>query len=96
MFDIGQDVSSFEPTLEMAVINAVRQAIPRGLVLASYPSEDMHNPLDRQLQIYTYVDLASIDGDLEGTAKLTILCRLSVTHGTLTIRNIQKNFEVEE
>jgi len=96
LFDTGQDISSFEPTLEGIVINAIRQAIPKGLILASYPSEDLHNPLDRQLQIYTYVDLGSIDQDLVGTAKITVLCRLSVTHGTLTVRNLQRNFDVDE
>lgn len=96
LFTVGQDVSSFAPTLELGVVNAIRQAIPNGLVISSYPSEDLHNPLDRQLQIYIYVNIKQIDDDLEGTAKLMVLCRLSAYQGTLTIRNIQRNFDVEE
>ena len=95
LFDVGQDVSSFEPTLENSIINAIKRAIPRGLVLASYSSDDLHNPQDRQLEIYTYINLSEIDKDLQGIAKLKILCRLSVMNGTLTLRSIQKSFPVE-
>ena len=56
----------------------------------------MHNPSDRQLEIYTYINLKEVDPDLQGIAKIKILCRLSAYNGTLTIRNIQKYFSVEE
>jgi hypothetical protein len=95
LFDVGQDVSSFEPTLESAIVSAIKRAIPKGLVLASYDSDDAHNPQDRQLEIYTYINLPEVDEDLQGVAKLKILCRLSVMGGTLTLRSIQKSFPVE-
>jgi len=96
LFDAGQDISNFEPTLENNIVNAIRNAIPKGLVLSSSLSDDQYNPQDRQLELYTYVRLPEIDGNLEGVAKLKIMCRLSVMSGTLTIRSIQKHFPIEE
>lgn len=75
---------------------AIKQAIPRGLILHNNKSEDTHNPMDRQLEIYTYVDLPTIDPKFRGVAKIKIIARLSLAYGTLTIRTIQKNFSVEQ
>jgi hypothetical protein len=96
LFDTGQDVSSFEPALESNIIAAIKSAIPRGLVLASYPSDDSYNPNDRQLELYTYVRLSDVSPKLEGIAKLKIAARLSIMSGSLTIRSIQKHFPIEE
>jgi hypothetical protein len=94
LYDLGNDVSTADPSLETNIINAIRFSIPRGMVLTSLPSDDMHNPLDRQLEIYTHADLSAIDPSF-GLAKLKVYCRLGVMNKTLSLRTIQRNFEIE-
>lgn len=80
-----------------SIINELKNAIPRGIIISSYKSEDTHNPLDRQLEIYSYINLKNIDPSLTrvSIAKLKIYCRLSVSNGSLTVRTIDKNFNIE-
>lgn len=95
LYDLNVDAGHFNAELENNILREIRNAVPRGIVLYSYPSEDTHNPLDRQLEIYTYVEMHNIDRELEGVAKLKVLCRLSVHNATLTLRSINRDFEVE-
>jgi hypothetical protein len=80
---------------EIKIIDEIRKAISRGIVLYNYASDDLHNPLDRQLEIYTYIKLSDINPALEGIVKLRVLCRLSIYNGILTLRSINRNFEAE-
>jgi hypothetical protein len=93
-YEMGKNVSAFGDALEKNILNAIRIAIPRGMVLTASSAEDMHNPLDRQLEIYTYVDFSSIDSDF-GMAKMKVYCRLSVMTKTLSLRTIQRNFTLD-
>lgn len=95
LYDLGSDVSTADQSLERNILNAIRFAIPRGMVLTSSAAEDLHNPLDKQLEIYTYVDLSPIDPKF-GIAKMKVYCRLSVMNKTLSLRTIQRNFTIEE
>jgi len=89
------DVGALDLSLENNIVNQIRAAVPRGIVLTNVISDDTHNPLDRQLEIYTYVKLSDIDPGLDGIAKLTVGCRLSLSNGTLSLRTISKNFNAE-
>lgn len=95
LYDLGSDVSTSDQSLERNILNAIVFAIPRGMVLTSSAAEDLHNPLDKQLEIYTYVDFSPIDPKF-GTAKIKVYCRLSVMNKTLSVRTIQRNFTIEE
>jgi hypothetical protein len=41
------------------------------------------------------MDLNKIDPQLQGTAKLKVLCRLSLANGSLSLQTIQRNFAVD-
>lgn len=88
-------VQSNQNLIEKNLINELKVAITKGIVLNNYPSEDAHNPNDRQIEIYSYINLKNIDNALNGIIKLRILCRLSLNTKTLSLRTIQKNFLVE-
>lgn len=75
------------------LVVAIRNAIPRGIITYIAPADDINNPLDRQLEVYTYVDLKNIG--MDGIAKINVLCRLSVFNGTLSVRTVQKYFKVD-
>lgn len=81
--------------LENAILNQIRLAIPQGIITTNYQSADQHNPNDRQLEIFIHVPLTQISHKLDGVAKLKVACRLSLAAKTLTMRTIQKNFDVE-
>jgi hypothetical protein len=72
---------------------AIRNAIPKGVITYIEQADDVNNPLDRQLEVYTYVDLKNIN--MDGIAKIKVLCRLSVFNGTLSVRTVQKYFKVD-
>jgi hypothetical protein len=91
-YDIGLDVDKLD---DKKLMNELRNAIVKGYVLYNHQSDDSYNPLDRQLELYSYIDLSKLDLTYKGVAKFKILCRLSLTHGSLSIRTIQKNFPVE-
>jgi hypothetical protein len=95
LFDLNFNVSDFGSHLEQKILTELKLAIVRGIVLTSAKTEDPHNPRDRYLEIYSYVNLPSIDRKLKGIVKMKIWCRLSAFSGTLSIRTIQKNFQVE-
>jgi len=95
MFDESIDVSRLAPGIEARIINELRSAITRGLVLSSVATEDAHNPRDRYLEMYSYVNMGAIDRTLNGTAKLKISCRLSAFAGILSIRTVQRNFKID-
>jgi hypothetical protein len=95
LFDQGLDTSASGTQLESKILSELRLAIIRGIVLTSVKTEDEHNPLDRYLEIYSYMNLPSIDRALKGIVKLKIWCRLSAFSGTLSVRTIQRNFKVE-
>lgn len=92
MYDAGINPQKLN---DQNILNELRNAIPRGIILSSHKAEDNYNPLDRQLEIYSYINMNAIDKKLNGIAKLKIYCRLSVSHGSLTIRTIDKNFNIE-
>lgn len=87
---------------ENNIVREVANSIPRGFVIQIYPSDDVHNPLDKQIEIYTYFPLSVLDPELEqgvgedddGLVKFRALCRFSATNGTLSLRTVQKNFSV--
>jgi hypothetical protein len=88
---------------ENNIVKEVANSIPRGLVMNIYPSDDVHNPLDKQVEVYTYFNIATLDPALageegeewEGLVKFRAFCRFSATNGTLSLRTVQKNFQVE-
>jgi hypothetical protein len=92
LYDIGINA---ENITDQNIITELKNAIPRGIILTSHKAEDNHNPLDRQLEIYSYMSLKNIEPSLNKIAKLKIHCRLSVSNGSLTIRTIDKNFSIE-
>jgi hypothetical protein len=95
LYNLNMDLGDFDQEVEQGIIRELRNAIPRGLVLNNHQSEDSHNPMDRQLEIYAYIDLGRINLRLKGIAKLKILCRLSLLNGSLSLRTIQRNFVVD-
>ena len=92
-------IDDLEPYIEMIEANLIPQlkdAIYRlGWVIQSDPVEDTANPNDKYITIYTRLQLASVDSALSGVAKLYVNCRVSAEHGTLTLRNIVKNFPID-
>lgn len=92
MYDLNLDTDLSAPLLEPNIINAIRTAIPHGIVLSNHPAQDSHNPMDRQIEIYIGINLSNIDSGITGTAKLKVMCRLSVFNNTLTLRSIERNF----
>jgi hypothetical protein len=95
LYDLNMDAGSLNPDLERNVVNEIRKAVPRGIVLFNNAADDTHNPLDRQIEVYTYIQLNEIDRALEGIAKLRVACRLSLYNGTLSLRTIERNFSAE-
>lgn len=89
------DAGALDQSLEVNIAREIRNAVPRGIVLTNNASADSHNPLDRQLEVYSYVKLRDIDPALEGLAKITISCRLSLSDGSLSLRTISRNFNAE-
>lgn len=80
---------------EIKVINELRRAIIRSVVIRSGSVSDAYNPDDRHLEFYAGLRMKNIDpryGDL--IAKMLVGCRLSA-NGTLSIRTIDRQFEVE-
>jgi hypothetical protein len=92
LYDANIDPENIQ---DQNILNELKSAIPRGIILSSHKAEDNHNPLDRQLEIYSYINLTNLDPSIKGIAKLKIYCRLSVSNGSLTIRTIDKNFNIE-
>jgi hypothetical protein len=95
LYDLGINPGSLDIDLEKNIVNEIRNSVTRGIILFNHQSDDSHNPLDRQLEIYSYVNLSSIDPSLSGIAKLKIICRMSLTDGSISLRTIQKNFSIE-
>ena len=95
LYNLHMDLGDFDQEVEQGIIRELRNAIPRGLVLNNHQSEDSYNPLDRKLELYVYMDLNKIDPQLRGTAKLKVLCRLSLANGSLSLQTIQRNFAVD-
>lgn len=94
LFDFNIDEQNYGPNFQANIIANIRKSIPIGIVLTNHPSMDNFNPLDRQLEIYTYVKLNDIDPALNGIAKIIANCRLSLSAGTLSLRTINKTFTV--
>lgn len=86
------DSDKLDTSLEIKIVNEIRKAVPKGIVLYNYPSDDTHNPLDRQIEVYTYINLSDIDQSLNGIIKLRVACRLSLSNGLMSLRTIEKNF----
>ena len=93
-YDYGFDDDDFDSASEARIINELKNAVVRSIVLTVSPSEDIHNPQDKQLELYTYINLNNISS-MEGNAKLKILCRFLAVSGTVSVRTIQKNFLME-
>ncbi len=93
---LNLDIRTYGKNLENQTAAAIKRGIFNGIVIRSLPAEDMHNPDDRMLDMVIYIDLSTIDQTLEGTAEIKVVCRFSAKNGTLTLRNIQRNFEVSE
>lgn len=94
--DNGFSIEKFGFQFRPNTIKALKQAIFNGYVVAINPSTDAHNPQDKQLEVYIHLILKEINPTLSGIAKIRTVCRFSINHGTLTIRNIAKNFIVEK
>lgn len=92
LYDFNKDVMGTNPNFEQKLLNEIRLAIPKGIILSNNQSSDTHNPLDRQLEVYTYIDLSNINTNLNGIVKFTVICRLSLSNGSLSLRTIEKNF----
>jgi len=95
LHDENADIHTYGKNLENKILTAIKLAITNGVVVRNLPVEDLHNPNDRMLDIQIGVNLATIDPQLEGWASIKVLCRLSTSQGTLTLRTIQKNFPIE-
>lgn len=90
------DLTDFGFQLRSKLTTAIKNSIYNGYVVASSSSMDKYNPKDPQLEIYVHLKLKEINTSLNGTAKFRVMCRLSATNGTLTIRNISRNFTIEK
>jgi hypothetical protein len=64
------------------------------MLLRNFPVDQVGSH-DRLLEFSCNIDLATIHKKLEGYAHLKVYCRLSATNGTLTLRNIERNFQIE-
>jgi hypothetical protein len=93
LFQINTDEQiEFDGNTQMRILNEIKIAIPKGILLFNHQAQDSHNPNDRQLEIYSYIDLKNINPKLTDVVKLRIYCRLSLQSGVLSLRTIQKNF----
>jgi hypothetical protein len=88
------DFDELDANIQNNIILEICEAVPRGIVIFNSQAEDSHNPLDRQLDIYSYVNMNKIDPRLKGIAKIRILTRLSLHTGILSLRTIQKNIVI--
>jgi hypothetical protein len=92
--DILDTAKDFDEISSRNLLTEIRSAIPKGIVISVSSADDLHNPLDKQLEIYTYLDMSKIISNQTGYAKMKILCRLSVHTSTISVRTIQKNFDI--
>ena len=92
--ELGADLTDVGRFIEQRITDAIRDAIVRGIVISNNPIGDASK--DRQLDIYTYVDLFNIDIGLQGIAKMKVLCRYSPTTAALFLRGIQRDFTVSK
>jgi len=95
MYDLNMDAEGLDMSLERNIVEEIRKAVPRGIVVYNHATDDPNNPLDRQIEVYTYINLQNVNPSLEGTVKLMVTCRLSVFSGSLSLRTINRNFSAE-
>jgi hypothetical protein len=97
LFDMGEETEDLAQGFELRLLQEVKHAIPRGIVLSNYPTEDANNPSDRQIAVHTYLDLRNVDPQFFGNAhaEITVSCRLSPATGTISVRTISKRFEIK-
>ena len=94
MQDLNADVHVVNVNLENNILHALRTEITNGLLIRNFPV-DQAGSQDRLLEFSCNIDLTHIHPKLEGYAHLKVYCRLSATNGTLTLRNIERNFQIE-
>lgn len=92
--DLNADIHTVNVNLENNIMKALKVAITNGLLIRNFPV-DQAGSRDRLLEFSCNIDLTHIHPQLEGYAHLKVYCRLSATNGTLTLRNIERNFQIE-
>jgi hypothetical protein len=97
LFDMGEETENLAAGSELRLLQEIKHAIPRGIVLSNYSIEDANNPNDRQIAVHTYLDLRNVDPQFFGNAhaEITISCRLSPATGTISVRTMSRRFKIE-
>lgn len=92
--DLNADIHTVGVNIENNIVRALRQAIVNGILIRNFPVDDPSSK-DRLLEFSININLANVHDKLEGMAYLKVYCRLSASNGSLTVRNIDKNFKIE-
>jgi hypothetical protein len=92
---LGDDARKFLPAAEAKLTSLMKQSIYNGWVVRLDSVDDIANPNDRYIQVYTRFNLAQLDSDLKGIAKIYINCRVSPSKGIVSVRGISKHFDIE-
>jgi len=94
LMDLHADIHVNNVNLENSILRALKIAITHSLLLRNFPV-DQAGSRDRLLEFSCNIDLTTIHPKLEGYAHLKVYCRLSATDGSLTLRNLEPNFQIE-
>ena len=92
--DLHADMNIGNVNLENNILRALKIAITNSLLIRNFPVDQAASH-DRLLEFSCNIDLTTIHPKLEGYAHLKVYCRLSATDGTLTLRNLEPNFQIE-
>lgn len=79
-----------DPLIDNKLVNEIKKSIPKGIVLFVSDVDDVHNPLDKYIEIYTYIKLENVFKKAEGIAKFIVVCRISAVNSSLTIKTVKK------
>lgn len=90
-----EDLTPFINSIENKLASVMKQAIYDGWVISNSPALDEFNPNDRIFEIYIRFDLKNVDPNLTGIVKMKVNCRLSTNNGFFSLKDIQKNFTIE-
>lgn len=96
LFEMGEETEGLASGFELRLLQEIKHAIVRGIVLTNYSAEDSNNPADRQIAVHTYLDLRNVDPQFFGnaSAEINIACRISPATGTISVRTISKRFNI--
>jgi hypothetical protein len=78
---------------EEALTQAIKNAIPKGLLMSNMQCSDRHNPNDCELLVGCYFKLSQINPTYRGTVRFIVPCRLNIEHKAISTKSI-KSIEV--